>query len=84
MTTTETPRDELRRRIVEELSNTGATVEECADAVMKLFHRVGERHDDLDVTAFGDQREQIWRQRWIVAELAREAEPERIEGAWRG
>jgi hypothetical protein len=78
----EHPRDELRRRIAEALRDDpdGDT---AADAIVKLF-QVRERHQDLDVTAFGDQREQIWRQRWIVAELAREGEPERIEGAWRG
>lgn len=81
----EHPRDELRRRIVDTIRERphNTPYDELADAIVGLF-QVRERHQDLDVTAFGDMREQIVRQRWIVAELAREGEPERIEGAWRG
>jgi hypothetical protein len=79
----EHPRDELRRRIAHVLRNM-PDPEHLAHEVTKLFHRIGERYEDLDVTTVGSVRTEIWRQRWIVAELAREGEPERIEGAWRG
>ena len=82
---TETPRDELRRRIEAVIVDHGVTPSgNLADAIVGLFLSVGEDYQDLDVTAFADERQQIWRQRWIVARLGREAEPERIEGAWRG
>jgi hypothetical protein len=61
-------RDELRHR-VRLLLGMGEQAERDADAVVALFHGVEFRDQDVDITAFSDQRRQLLRQRWIVAAL---------------
>jgi hypothetical protein len=74
------PRNVLRRKVRDAIAAAGFYVgpEVWADAVMGVFHTVGRRYEDLDVTSLDTGRRQIHRTSWIVASLAEGTE--QVEG----